>query len=410
MTSLSTHLEPLPAPPAYGAGTVGEVLTSAAACLGLGGFGNALGLPPSRRVCVVMVDGLGLSQLKKRGGHAPFLRSHLEGARTLGSAFPSTTAASLASLGTGLPPGLHGMVGYDVLDPAQDKVVNMLGNWDDGVDPVTWQPHPTVFERAARDVPVVTVSQPRFADSAMTRAALRGGSFLGAGTLQARVRGAAEQLAGADTMLMYFYLNDLDKAGHRHGCASTDWTDRLEDLDSAMKSLARQMPADTLLLLTADHGMVDVAEGQRFDYSARPALVDGIAHTAGEPRMVHLYFEPGLDAAGPERLRAAWQEAFGRQAWILTRGEAVAAGLFGPTVDASVLPRIGDLLVAAREPIALFDTRRTSASALEVIGQHGSMTRAEREVPLLTLRRPEPVRKAPARRGAKPTPERPNHG
>ncbi|MHA7263821.1 alkaline phosphatase family protein [Arthrobacter sp. TMN-37] len=410
MTDLSTHLEPLPAPPAYGTGTVGEVLTSAAAALGLDGFGNALGLPAARRVCVVMVDGLGLSLLKQRGGHAPFLRTHLDRARTLGSAFPSTTAASLASLGTGLPPGRHGMVGYDVLDPAQGKVVNMLGNWDGGVDPLAWQPHPTVFERAARELPVVTVSQPRFADSPMTRAALRGGSFAGAGTLQARVRTASEQLSGAEAMLMYFYLNDLDKAGHRHGSASTDWTDRLEDLDSAMKSLARRVPADTLLLLTADHGMVDVAEGQRFDYSAQPALVDGVAHTAGEPRMVHLYFEPGLDAAGGERLRAAWQEAFGRQAWILTRREAVEAGLFGAAVDPSVLPRIGDLLVAARGPIALFDTRRTPASALEVIGQHGSMTRAEREVPLLTLRRPETARKGPAGRGTKTTPERPNHG
>ncbi len=61
----------------------------------------------------------------------------------LDSAFPSTTAASLASLGTGLAPGQHGMVGYDVLDPDQDKVVNMLGNWDAGVDPPDWQPFPT---------------------------------------------------------------------------------------------------------------------------------------------------------------------------------------------------------------------------------------------------------------------------
>jgi hypothetical protein len=265
-----------------------------------------------------------------------------------------------------------------------------------------------VFEQAAREIPVVTVSQPRFGDSPMTRAALRGGAFTGAGTVQARVRAAAEQLAGAETMLMYFYLNDLDKAGHRHGCASSDWTDRLEDLDSALRSLVRQVPPDTLVLLTADHGMVDVAEGQRFDYSQMPGLVDGVAHTAGEPRMVHLYCEPGLDAAGRERLRARWQEAFGRQAWVLTRGEAVAAGLFGAVVEPTVLPRIGDLLIAAREPIALYDTRRTSAAALEVVGQHGSMTRAEREVPLLTLNRPDPA--AAGQRGTQSTSRRPKRG
>ena len=82
-----------------------------------------------------MVDGLGRSLLKQRSGHAPYLRSLLDSGRTLTAAFPTTTAASLASLGTGLPPGQHGMVGYDVLDPAQDKVVNMLGNWDPGSGP-----------------------------------------------------------------------------------------------------------------------------------------------------------------------------------------------------------------------------------------------------------------------------------
>lgn len=378
--------EPMPAPPPFGTGTVAEVLTSAAAALGLESFTNALGLPAARRICVVMVDGLGLSLLRKHGGHAPFLRQKLDGGQRLSSAFPSTTAASLASLGTGLPPGQHGMVGYDVLDPDQDKVVNMLGRWDTNVDPLLWQPHPTVFERVAEELPVLTVSQPRFADSAMTRAALRGGGFAGGNTVQARIRLAAEHLAGSESMLLYFYLNDLDKAGHRYGADSAEWLSRLEDLDFAMRSLVKQVPPDTLVLLTADHGMVDVAPSQRFDYSAQPSLVDGVAHTAGEPRLLHLYCEPGLDADGRSVLVSRWHEAYGKSAWVLTRDEAVGHGLFGP-VDPAVLPRIGDLLIAAREPIALFDARRTSEAAREVVGQHGSWTRAEREVPLLTLAR-----------------------
>ena len=103
---------------------------------------------------MVLADGLGRSLLKQKSAHTPFLRGIMQQGQGavpvwLDSAFPSTTAASLASLGTGLAPGQHGLVGYDVLDPAQDKVVNMLGNWDAGVDPLEWQPFPTVFERAA---------------------------------------------------------------------------------------------------------------------------------------------------------------------------------------------------------------------------------------------------------------------
>lgn len=381
-----TH-EPLPAAPGYGRNSLAEVMTSAAAALGADGFNNVLQLPQARRVCVVMVDGLGKALLKQRGGHAPFLRQAMENSRTLGSAFPSTTAASLASLGTGLAPGLHGMVGYDVLDPAQDKVVNQLGGWDAKVDPQVWQPHPTVFEQVAEHLPVTTVSLPRFADSGMTRAALRGSSFRPGASSHARTLAAAEALAASDRALVYLYFNELDKAGHRFGAASAQWGSELEELDADMRRLTRQLPADTLLLLTADHGMLDVAEEFRFDYSADPALVAGVRHTAGEPRLVHLYFEPDATAAHREQTAAAWRAAYGNQAWIFTREDAISHGFFGH-VDPRVLPRIGDLMVAAREPVAFYDMRRVPETAMSVVGQHGSLTKAEREVPLLTLAAP----------------------
>lgn len=379
--------EPFPAAPGYGRNSVAEVMTSAAAVLGAEGFANTLQLPQARRICVVMVDGLGKALLKQRGGHAPFLRQAMENSRTLGSAFPSTTAASLASLGTGLEPGLHGMVGYDVLDPEQDKVVNLLGGWDDAVDPQVWQPHPTVFERVSEHLAVSTVSLPRFAGSGMTRAALRGATFVPGATGHARTRAAAEALAASDRALVYLYFNELDKAGHRFGAASVQWGHALEELDSDMRRLSHQLPADTLLLLTADHGMLDVAEEFRFDYSADPKLVDGVRHTAGEPRLVHLYFEPDATAALREKVATAWLEKYGKQAWIITREDSVNQGLFGQ-VDPRVLPRIGDLMVAAREPVAFYDTRRVPETALSVVGQHGSLTKAEREVPLLTLAAP----------------------
>src|SRR5690606_5809839 len=128
----------------------------------------------------------------------------------------------------------------------------------------------------------------------------------------------------------------------------------------------------------------DTAPADRIDYSANPALVDGVRHTAGDPRMVQLYLEPDAPVGTLERLAGSWRQALGSKAWILTRDQAVAQGLFGP-VREEILPRIGDLLIAAREPIALFDARRSSPSALQMVGQHGSLTRAEREVPLLTL-------------------------
>ena len=377
----------LPPAPAYGRRSVADVLGSAAASLGLEGFTNTLGLPAASRVCVVVADGLGRNLLKQKSAHTPFLRSVIQAGQGevpvwLDSAFPSTTAAALASLGTGLPPGQHGLVGYDVLDPGQDKVVNLLGNWDPGVDPQLWQPFPTVLERAAEHAAVTTVSLPQFGDSPMTRAALRGGTFVSATTSHARTAAAAEALAAPGPALMYFYLNELDKAGHRYGCQSQQWEHQLEELDATMKRLNASLPAGTTILLTADHGMLDVPEQQRIDYSADPHLVEGVRHTAGEPRMVHLYLEPNAGPRTQERLLAAWQARFGTRIWAFTREDAIAAGLFG-SVRPAVEGRIGDVMIAARDELALYDIRRVRPAAMDVVGQHGSLTRAEREVPFL---------------------------
>jgi hypothetical protein len=377
----------MPPAPAYGRRSIAEVLTSAAASLGVDGFANTLNLPPASRVCVVLADGLGRNLLKQKSAHTPFLRSVLQSGQGeipvwLDSTFPTTTAAALSSFGTGLPPGQHGLVGYDVLDPEQDKVVNMLGNWDAGVEPAAWQPFPTVFERAAGSVDVVTVSLPQFGDSPMTRASLKGGRFVSGITSHARTAAAAEAMAAAGPSLMYFYVNDLDKAGHRHGCQSEQWEHQLEELDATVKRLNASLPAGTTVLLTADHGMLDVPEQQRIDFAADPSLIDGVRHTAGEPRMVHLYLESGIDNAGRQRLLESWRGRFGDRIWAFTREDAIAAGLFGE-VRPAVVPRIGDIMIAVRDTLALYDTRRARPAAMEVVGQHGSLTKAEREVPLL---------------------------
>ena len=392
----------LPAAPRYGTDSVADVLVSAASRLrpvaeGAGGFEDRLGLSgrleaaglpagPYRNVCVVLVDGLGESLLSGSLGHAPSLRraAHLG---TLDAALPSTTAASLAALGTGEPAGRTGMVGYDVVDPERGVVVNQLSGWDPQVVPEQWQPLPTVFERLEGIADPVTVSMGTYEGSPLTRAALRGGRFEAARSTLARVTRATDILSTRSPNFMYLYWGELDQVGHRHGCGSDRWLEALEDLDSGLRRLAARTGEETLLLLTADHGMVDVAPEDRIDYGAMPELLDGVRLTAGEPRMVQLHLEDPGDRARRDRLVQAWGAAFGDRAWILDRDELIEAGYFGAGMRPGVRERIGDLIVAAHGPLALYDLRRTRPAALEMVGQHGSWTEAERSVPLLALRR-----------------------
>jgi len=160
-----------PRPPAYASGgTLASVLPAVARSLGSSRYASVpdLGFVPARRAVVVLVDGLGYGQLSRRAGHAPFLRAHLPTTRRLDCGFPSTTAASMGTFGTGTPPGRHGLVGMEVLDPAAGRVFNEL-SWENGPDPFAWQPVPTVFELLANEGVLVTRIGPRFFDGSGLR-------------------------------------------------------------------------------------------------------------------------------------------------------------------------------------------------------------------------------------------------
>lgn len=330
-----------------------------------------LGLPPVRHAVVVVVDGLGAAALEARRGHARAIMA-ASSPGEIGSVVPTTTAAGLTTLVTAASPGRHGLVGYLGFDPANDRTVNLLTGWGDDLDPATWQRMPTVFETAT-DVPSFAIGPAKFDGSGFTAAILRGAEYRGRDRVADRFTELRSIHAAADRSLSYLYVPELDTASHHHGGESDRWIRAMEELDAALGAAAADLAADTGMLLTADHGAVDVAHDAHVLLG--PAHLDGVRHVGGEPRFTHLYVEPGAGDA----VAARWRELEGARAWIATRDEAIAAGWFGE-VDDEVRPRIGDVLVAARRPIAYYadplDRGRT------MIGQHGSLTPAERAVPL----------------------------
>lgn len=380
----------LPAAPAYGSGTLGDVLPAVARSLDVvlpdhagrpvGTLPEVLRLAATNRACVLLVDGLGDLLLRERAGHAPFLRGLLGSVGTLSAGFPTTTATSMGNLGTGLPPGGHGLVGYEVLDPARDELLNEL-SWDAAVDPRTWQPETTVLQHvAAAGIEVVRIGPAYFDGSGLTEAALRGGRFVAAGSLDARVDAALAALRSSPRALVYVYWGDVDKIGHQEGCGSWQWGEELTKVDAAVRRLAAAMPSDATLHVTADHGMVDVPHHQRLDLAHEPRLSLGVRHAGGEARCPQLYVKPGQTQA----VLARWAEALDGRADVLTREQAVAAGWFGP-VAPHVLPRIGDVVVACRPGTAVVDSVRQRPQVVRLLGLHGSLTPQESLVPLLSV-------------------------
>ena len=347
-----------------------EVMTSAAAVVAGPdlGFHDTLGLPEARRYVVLLVDGMGEQLLREHAHLAPFLSS-LPSVPDVVCGVPSTTVTSLTSLGTGLRAGSHGVVGYTSRVPETGRRFNALA-WDQPVDAQQWQRHPTVLQRLHEaGLNAASVNESRFEGSGLTLCSQRGAPFHGVGSVWERLDVVADVVEDADRSLVYAYESRLDHAGHAHGSTSQEWRDVLVTVDRETAQLRDLLPDDTVLLVTADHGMVDLP-------AEVTSLVDG---QSGEARFRWLHARPG---AAVELLDVC-TDAFGDMAWVAPVGRVVSDGWLGPLVTEAARRRLGDVALVAHQPVAFVDA--AEHTSIHLIGRHGGLTDAELDVPALAV-------------------------
>ncbi len=336
------------------------------------------GESPSGRELVFLVDGLGADLLSKYADVAPSLsRMVMHG--TVTTSFPSTTATSLATLTTGEMPGAHGMLGYTVQVPRSGgRVLNSL-KWDERVDPVMWQPVPTLFERAsAEGISTTHVAAKRYENTGFTRAVFRGANYKGANVSADLISETVAALQKSPSFV-YLYVNDVDSAGHSDGVGSEKWIAALKSVDDLVKALMQKLPKGTRIWLTADHGMINVEE--KIVMGQENELLADIAVIAGEPRMRHLYLSTESASAEKEVI-SRWESALGSKVTMHTRQSAITAGLFGPNVSLDASERAGDVIAIAQGNLVLLDPERADKEGA-MIGHHGGDSVIESSVPLL---------------------------
>jgi hypothetical protein len=363
--------------PAYSRRSLADVVPSVAAALGhpLEG-GGPIALPEAPAYVVFLVDGLGANLIQRYRHAAPFLAALLDGSETGTAGVPSTTATSLTSLGTGLTPGGHGLVGFTSRIPGTERLLNALF-WDKLVDPLEWQPHPTVFTRLQQDGVAVTVVNKRdFRGSGLTLASSRGGEYVGADRVGERIA-AAVAAAAQRPSLTYLYDSDLDWTGHKYGVASEQWLQQLTFVDAEVEQLHESLPSGTRLVVVADHGMVDSPPEHRTDVDEHLELRDGLLIFGGEARFRHLYCRNG----SVDDVHATWTEFLGERADVMTRDAAIARGWFGEVIP-TIYPRLGDVVVAMRDDHSVFSSA-DFAYEMTLVGLHGSLTADEMVIPVI---------------------------
>ncbi|WP_308190258.1 alkaline phosphatase family protein [Pseudonocardia sp. TRM90224] len=367
--------------PRYGQAALSDLLPAVLAALGEPG--HSMGLPPVRAAAVLLIDGLGHELLRQYAADAPFLAG-LPDSGPLTVGFPSTTPISLASLGTGMPPGAHGMLGlsFRIGDRLLDtlKWTPLGGSTDlrDELVPEEVQPSATALERAqAAGIEVTVVSKKEFGGSGLTRAVLRGGRYRGTYALGDLAAGVISAVTGPGRRLCYGYHADLDGLGHLHGPGTLPWRMQLAQVDRLASLIAEHLPTDTVLVITGDHGMVSA--DLTFDVDTHDDLQRDVLLVGGDPRARHVYTRDGA----VDEVLATWRAVLGENAWVVSGEEAVANGWFGP-VAVPMRSRIGDVVVAARGGTKII---RPGAEPFIswMNGQHGSLTSAEQLVPLLVV-------------------------
>ena len=340
---------------------------------------NSLKLPAKRSVCVILVDGLGSHNLKSAGAHSSFLNS--QPSEPAMSWFPATTATSIASFATASNPWENGFLGYQVFDRTKAVAMNLLSGWPDYQAGSDYQERQTVSEMAvSNQIGFHTVAPSAYARSGFTGATMRGIVFHGEDQISNRFKAVSDLLKESSPKIVYLYIPELDQLAHAKGSASIAWLNQLENLDAQVREFAAYRPKNAGILLTADHGVVDV------DSSNHIFLDDLIPKSdfefvGGDTRSLFLYFKNGTNV---ETQRQILETQLGDSCYVSSPEEIIEAGYWKPLSSKSraVLP---DLVVMARKRVALYHRGFAKTKSMQMIGHHGSITNEELAIPLIKI-------------------------
>lgn len=349
------------------------------ASLAAQGLANDLDLAAVRDAIVILVDGLGVENLKFRAGHAPFLNRALEFSKPIDSMFPSTTATCLTSLLTGFSVGEHAIIGYSVFDRRLGRPVNLLTGWNQDVRPTDYFSGQSIAAMSkSANIPTYSCGPAEYAATGFTQLNNAAADYQPAKSISDRIDAVLKTLTRPGKSLSYLYIPELDQAAHSFGSESEQWLRRLEEVDFEIKRLVSKIDASTGVLLTADHGIVDVKPESQIFLDA----IDGpkLQYVGGDPRASFIYL---ADQSETTSLKATYESAFSGMAFVVEPDELIEKGWFGKSVTDQARRLMPDLFLIARSKTAFYHRDFAKPQSLRMIGQHGSISATELKVPLL---------------------------
>ncbi|MFM8927075.1 MAG: alkaline phosphatase family protein [Rhodoluna sp.] len=363
-------------PPPKTLGMLSHVLTSSLASVQ--GLANPLDLKPMHSVCVLLVDGLGTHNLKAAGGHARYLNSLA--AEKISSFFPSTTSTSLTAFATGLEPSETGFIAYQIFDRNSGEAMNLLSGWPDQDKALRFQPKETISEKAVKNgIGFHVCSQAIYENSGLTAATMRSVNFHSNSSISGRLADAASLLAEKEPKVIYLYVPELDQIAHTHGVDSNRWLEVIEELDADVSRLASSLGKNRGLLITADHGVIDIPY-ERHVYVDDLIPDDKVHFVGGDTRGLTVYLR---DPEEMSDFQVMLTEKLSGIAYVFRPEDLVTAGYLKNLGDRPEI--VPDIWIVAKSEVALFHRTFARKRSLLNIGHHGGFTDRELSIPLIKI-------------------------
>jgi hypothetical protein len=187
---------------------------------------------------------------------------------------------------------------------------------------------------------------------------------------------AVRELTGGGAPFVYAYYEGIDKVAHAEGLGQY-YDDELRAVDRLVGDLLEAIPPGAVLVVTADHGQVEVGESVEL---IGPEIMEAVTLISGEGRFRWLHLRPGAAAD----VAAAATVLHGDVAWVRTKEQIIADNWLGGVPSTEVAARLGDVALVPFAPTAFLDPADTGELRLKA--RHGSLTPAEMSIPLLGWR------------------------
>jgi predicted AlkP superfamily pyrophosphatase or phosphodiesterase len=355
-------------------------------------------LENARNVVLVIVDGMGYMNMKKKLRELPFFQSLYDENRILPatSVFPSTTAASLASIYLGLDPISHGLLEwYLFLDeagiivetlpfiahnPAEREGFKRLRLQID----VLFEGTAVTESLARKGVECHALLPEAVAESEFSKQMMKKSSRTGYSKLEDVPSLLSDILSRGRRTFVTIYYPGVDTAGHIHGPSSEEYLEEMKKVDRFVSEIARVKRNDTTMLITADHGQIDVDPGKTlylndfdwFDKLLSPNPVGGIIHPYGSPRDVI------IRTPYPKKMQTKLEEELAEYGDVVNTRHLTMNEYFGKGDMAGCFTsRAGDLWILPGTGRAVW-YRHYDDEKISFKGLHGGLTPEEILVPI----------------------------